>query len=154
MASVFSFTVAKLDGQLFSLSHYSGMPLLIVNTASRCGLTNMNVPLLCDVHRAYSTRGFSVLAFPCSQFAAQEPLNACQLEDWRQQRSLPFPLFEKIDVKGPKASPLWVMLQQHLGPVPWNFTKFLCDKQGVPVKKLDPSASPDVVHQAVQSLLS
>ncbi len=151
--SVFFFSVAQLDGQLVSLSKYSGMPLLIVNTASHCGFTGMNLQVLSDAHRTFAPAGFSVLAFPCSQFAAQEPLNACQLENWRQQQMLPFPVFGKIDVKGPKASPLFAMLQQQLGPAKWNFTKFLTDRHGKPVMALSPGEPLSKIEAAIQSVM-
>ena len=151
--SVFSFTVAQLDGRLVSLGDYTGHSLLIVNTASRCSFNQMNIALLSNVHKTYADRGFSVLAFPCSQFAAQEPLTSCELEDWRVKEALPFPVFGKVDVKGPKASPLWQFLHQQLGPVQWNYTKFLCDRGGRPVKKLDPSSTPAAVDSMVASLL-
>lgn len=141
MTSVFSYTATQ-GGMSVALKQYSGYATLIVNTASRCSFTPMNIELLNSVQQTYGSQKFTVLAFPCSQFAGQElPTNA-EIQKWREEMGLLFPVFDKVQVKGGNADPLYRMLQSQLGSIRWNYTKFLCTRNGTPQKKTGPHLFP------------
>lgn len=152
--NIFSFCVKRLDGHVSLLSEYSGLATVVVNTASQCSFTPANVTILREVQDRFHVRGFTVLAFPCSQFAAQEPLTSCQLEQWTVDMGLSFPIFDRVDVKGVNASPLFLFLQSQLGAPRWNYTKYVCDRNGRPIVKLDPSCSFEALSGAIERALA
>jgi len=150
-----------LDGQPTTLGAYSGKALLLVNVASKCGLTPQYTGLE-RLHEEYSARGFSVLGFPCNQFAGQEPGSAEEIQEFCSSTyGVTFPLFSKIDVNGPDRHPLYAALTAvpdpdgAAGDVQWNFEKFLLDPAGAPVARFRPTTTPEdaAVLAAIEAVL-
>jgi glutathione peroxidase len=159
MTSVYDFTVRDLHEREVPLSRFRGKVLLIVNTASHCGFTPQYTGLN-QLHRELEPRGFSVLAFPCNQFGEQEPDTAEVIERFCQQiYDIRFPIFAKIEVNGPGAHPLYRWLRREargfLGTqgIKWNFTKFLVDRAGKPVRRLGSIVKPDAIRPRIERLL-
>ncbi|PCC70224.1 glutathione peroxidase [Nannocystis exedens] len=152
--------VRTLAGAPRSLADYRGQVLLIVNTASQCGLTPQYHALEA-LHQRFRGRGFSVLGFPCNDFGAQEPGSPEEIQQFCATRfQINFPLFEKVKAKGDK-SPLYRTLTEELpeglrGEIKWNFTKFLVGKDGRVSHRFEPQIEPlaPEVMQAVERALS
>ncbi len=142
--SVHAFEVKTLRGEAVKLEKYRGKVLLIVNTASRCGLTPQyeGLQALYEEHRE---RGLVVLGFPCNQFGGQEPGTAEEIETFcREQFAVSFPMFAKVEVNGEGAAPLWRWLTARKGgAIRWNFTKFLIGRDGELVERFEPKTAPD-----------
>jgi glutathione peroxidase len=160
MTDVYDFTVRDLHERDVPLSRFRGQVLLIVNTASHCGFTPQYTGLN-QLHKDLSPRGFSVLAFPCNQFGAQEPGNAEVIERFCQQiYDIRFPIFAKIAVKGADAAPLyrWLTAEARgfLGTrsIKWNFTKFLIDRAGRPVARMGSITKPHKIRPRIEKLLA
>tara|TARA_Y100001949_G_C15869778_1_gene278983 strand:- start:125 stop:619 length:495 start_codon:yes stop_codon:yes gene_type:complete len=146
---VYSFSCKTTGEKELSLSNLSGKVLLIVNTASKCGFTPQYKGLE-NLHKRYKDSGFEVLAFPCNQFGSQEPGSDQEIEEFcslNYQTS--FMIFSKVEVNGEKADPLFQFLTSSkpglLGTekIKWNFTKFLIDRSGRPVKRFAPNTKPE-----------
>ncbi|EPY39380.1 glutathione peroxidase [Angomonas deanei] len=139
MTSIFTHS-AMMGGKWIPLSQYKPKVTLIVNTASLCSFTASNIHQLNELQRTYGPRGFTVLAFPCAQFANQEPLSPDGLKAWTADNAITFPVFDRVNVvlSKPDVHPLFEVLQRELGPIRWNYTKFLCDRSGTPMKKFQP----------------
>lgn len=158
MSSVHDFSAVTLAGQELPLRQFEGQVLLIVNTASACGFTPQYKGLE-ELQNTYKPRGFSVLGFPCNQFGSQEPGDSRQIEQFCESNySVSFPMFEKIDVNGDKAHPLYLYLKSEksgvLGSsIKWNFTKFLVDRQGRVVARHAPTAKPESLTKEIEALL-
>jgi len=158
MSGVYDFTAKSLAGEDVPLRKFEGQVLLIVNTASKCGFTPQYQGLEA-LHRELSPRGFSVLGFPCNQFGGQEPGDAKQIADFCEgQYDVSFPLFEKIEVNGSNAHPLYEYLKRQkpglLGSsIKWNFTKFLVDRSGNVVARHAPTATPQGLKTEIETLL-
>ncbi|WP_246795291.1 glutathione peroxidase [Burkholderia perseverans] len=159
MSTLYSFSANALGGGEVSLDAYRGQVLLIVNTASECGFTPQYAGLQ-QLHERFGARGLAVLGFPCNQFGGQEPGDAAQIGAFCEQRfGVTFPLFEKIDVKGEHAHPLFRYLTDEapglLGTrmIKWNFTKFLVDRSGNVVKRYAPQTKPDEIAEDIETLL-
>ncbi len=156
--NLYDFNVTDAGGAEVSLSDYAGKPVLIVNTASRCGFTNQYAGLQ-KLYEDYRERGFTVLGFPCNQFAGQEPGSDVEIASFCSLNfGVTFPLFKKLDVKGDDAHPLFVFLTTELRSffgreVKWNFTKFLVDRTGKPVKRFSPATEPEKLRAAIEKLL-
>ncbi len=142
-------SVNTLAGDPASLGDHAGKTLLIVNVASKCGLTPQYTALE-EVYERYSDRGFEVLAFPCNQFGGQEPGTADEIQEFcTLNYSVTFPLFEKLDVNGPGRHPLYDELTKtadaegHDGDIRWNFEKFLVAPDGKVVARYSPVVTPD-----------
>ena len=149
MTTLYDFKPTTLEGTEQSLSAYKGKAVLVVNVASRCGLTPQYAGLQ-KLHESYGARGFEVLGFPCNQFMGQEPGTAAEIRDFCDRTyGVSFPLFAKIDVNGANRAPLyqWLTSQptQPDGPgdILWNFGKFLIDKQGNVAARFNPRVAPD-----------
>jgi glutathione peroxidase len=158
MPEIYDFNAKSLSGEDVPLRQYAGKVLLIVNTASKCGFTPQYQGLEA-LHRELSPRGFAVLGFPCNQFGAQEPGDARQIADFCESKyDVSFPMFEKIDVNGSRAHPLFDYLKSAksglLGPsVKWNFTKFLVDRAGKVVARHAPTTPPQALKKEIEALL-
>lgn len=157
--SVYDYSAKTLDGQDVSLADYRGQVLLIVNTASKCGFTPQYEGLEA-LYKAEKDRGFTVLAFPCNQFGAQEPGNAEEIANFCSLTyDVTFPVMSKIDVNGADAHPLYKFLKKEqkglLGTeaIKWNFTKFLIGKDGEVVERFAPTVKPEDLKVAVEALL-
>jgi glutathione peroxidase len=158
MASIYGFSAKTLAGHDVSLKQFEGEVLLIVNTASACGFTPQYKGLQ-HIHEAYAARGFAVLGFPCNQFGSQEPGEAREIETFCEtQYGVSFPMFEKIDVNGTNAHPLYNFLKSEksglLGSaIKWNFTKFLIDRSGQVVGRFAPTTTPESLKEKIEALL-
>ncbi|HZG46951.1 MAG TPA: glutathione peroxidase [Allosphingosinicella sp.] len=159
MTDLTAIPIKTADGSDTDLSPYAGKVLLIVNTASKCGFTPQYEGLEA-LHRRYSERGLAVLAFPCNQFGAQEPGDAEEIANFcRLTYDVTFPVFAKVDVNGPAASPLFEHLKHSakgvLGSqaIKWNFTKFLVDRSGKVVARYAPTTKPEAIAADIERLL-
>ncbi|HRP68113.1 MAG TPA: glutathione peroxidase [Turneriella sp.] len=158
--NIYAFNARRLNGEEIKLSEYKGKALLIVNTASKCGFTPQYDGLEA-LYEKYSDKGFVVLGFPCNQFGSQEPGSSQDIESFcRLTYSVKFPMFEKIDVNGDAAHPLYKYLTSEkpgvlgLEAIKWNFTKFLIDKKGNPVKRYAPTTKPEDIAGDIEKLLA
>ena len=149
-----------IEGKPTSLKAYSGKTLLVVNVASKCGLTPQYKALEA-VHRKYKDQGFTVLAFPCNDFGAQEPGSNEEIKEFCSSKyDVSFPLFDKVHVKGPEQHPLYAALTGKESPFPgdikWNFGKFLISRDGKILKRFEPKVAPDSaeVTQAIEAALA
>ena len=161
MGTVHDVTVDAIDGKARALSEYRGDVLLIVNVASRCGLTPQYTGLEA-LHRRFHDRGFRVLGFPCNQFAGQEPGTHEEIKAFCESKyDVTFPLFAKLDVNGPTRAPLYTLLTaseagpEGPGDIKWNFGKFLVGKDGTVLARFSPKVEPlaDELVAAVESAL-
>ena len=157
--SVYDFSAKAMDGQDVSLADYRGQVLLIVNTASKCGLTPQYEGLEA-LYRDYKDKGLTILGFPCNQFGAQEPGTAEEIASFCSLTyDVTFPVLAKIDVNGPSAHPLYAYLKHErkglLGTegIKWNFTKFLVGRDGEVVERFAPTDKPEDLKQAIEALL-
>ena len=153
---IYDIPVRTLDGQPASLQDHAGEVLLIVNVASKCGLTPQYTGLE-RIHEKFAERGFSVLGFPCNQFGEQEPGSAEEIQTFCSTTyGVTFPLYEKTDVNGAGRHPLYATLSEladdndgHTGDIRWNFEKFLVNRAGVPVQRFSPLVDPEADELAV-----
>ncbi|MFM7028133.1 MAG: glutathione peroxidase [Chakrabartia sp.] len=157
--SVHDFSVKKPDGSEQKLADFKGGPMLIVNTASKCGFTPQYKGLEA-LHRTYGPKGLTVIGFPCNQFGAQEPGDAEEIKNFCSLTyDVTFPLMAKIEVNGPGADPLYEHLKAEkpgvLGTkgIKWNFTKFLIDKNGKVVGRYAPTDKPEALAKDIEKLL-
>lgn len=158
--SIYDIDVKTISGESKSLSEYKGKVLLIVNTASACGLTP-HYRGLQSLYEAYKDRDFLVLGFPCNQFANQEPGANEEIQSFCELNyNVSFPLFAKIDVKGEHAHPLFTYLVNNVsepyrtGDIEWNFVKFLVDREGNVVKQYSARTEPADIEPDIQALLA
>jgi glutathione peroxidase len=159
MTTVHDFTVRTIAGTEQSLGDHRGKVLLIVNVASRCGLTPQYTALEA-LQRKHAARGFSVLGFPCNQFGGQEPGTEAQiLEFCTLNYEVSFPMYGKVEVNGEGTHPLYAHLKSEapglLGSesLKWNFTKFLVDREGRVVRRYAPTDSPESIEKDIEVLL-
>ena len=158
MASIYDFSAKSLAGEDTPLKRFEGNVLLIVNTASACGFTPQYKGLQA-LHEALSPRGFAVLGFPCNQFGRQEPGSAAEIGQFCSSNyAVSFPMFDKIDVNGDNAHPLYQYLRGEksglLGSsIKWNFTKFLIDRSGKVVGRYAPTTTPEALTKDIEALL-
>ncbi|KAL2524979.1 putative glutathione peroxidase 2 [Abeliophyllum distichum] len=157
--SIYDFTVKDIHGENVPLSNYQGKVLLIVNVASKCGLTQANYKELNILYEKYREQGFEILAFPCNQFAWQEPGTNDEIQETACTRfKAEFPIFDKIEVNGKNASPLYKFLKSEKGglfvdAIKWNFTKFLVNSEGKVVERYAPRMSPLQIEEDIKKLL-
>ncbi|XP_015599538.1 probable phospholipid hydroperoxide glutathione peroxidase isoform X2 [Cephus cinctus] len=146
--SIYDFTVKSIKGEDVPLTKYEGHVCLIVNVASKCGLTATNYKELNELYDKYAeTKGLRILAFPCNQFNGQEPGGSDDICSFADRQKVKFDLFEKIDVNGDNAHPLWKYLKKEAGGtlgsfIKWNFTKFIVNKEGKVVERHGPTVEP------------
>lgn len=146
--SIYEFTVNDIKGNPVSLEQYKGHVCIIVNVASQCGYTKNNYKELVELYDDYSeSKGLRILGFPCNQFGGQEPGDATEICNFVASKNVKFDMFEKINVNGAQAHPLYVYLKHKQGgllfdAIKWNFTKFIIDKDGQPVERHGPNTSP------------
>lgn len=161
MASFHDFTMQTIDGETRSLGDYAGKVCLVVNVASKCGLTPQYEGLQ-RLYDAYRERGVEVLGFPCNQFLEQEPGNHEEIAEFCSTNyGVTFPLFAKLEVNGPDRDPLYTWLTSQdsepegAGDIKWNFGKFVVSKDGQVVARFEPPTEPEAaeVKQAIESAL-
>jgi glutathione peroxidase len=149
MDSLYDIPLTTLDGRPTTLGEHKGKALLLVNVASRCGLTPQYTGLE-RLHETYADRGFAVLGFPCNQFGGQEPGTAEEIQAFCSTTyGVTFPMFEKLEVNGPGRHPLYAELTKvpdasgEAGDVQWNFEKFLVTPDGEVAARFRPRIEPD-----------
>ena len=182
-SGIYDITVKDIDGSDVSLANYKGKVLLIVNVASKCGLTPQYEGLEA-LYQKYKDQGLEILAFPCNQFLGQEPGTNEEIQNFCSLNyKVTFPLFDKIDVNGEKESPLYTYLKEQApfdgypegaedfaaqldqihqktgtgfeqgDAIRWNFGKFLVSKDGNTILRFEPMVTPDMMEQAIQEML-
>ena len=159
MAEIYDFDAMSLNGEPVDLGDYRGKVLLIVNVASKCGFTPQYEGLEA-LYRQYKDDGFEILGFPSNQFGAQEPGDAAEIATFCSTTyGVSFPMFEKIDVNGSDAHPLykWIKGQKKgiagTRDIKWNFTKFLVDRDGNVVSRFGPQDKPEAIAKHVAKLI-
>ena len=159
MTTAYDFSAKTLDGQDQSLADYKGKAMLVVNTASKCGFTPQYTGLE-KLWETYKDQGLVVLGFPCDQFGHQEPGDADEIRNFCSLNyDVSFPLYEKVEVNGGAAHPLWKWLKKEkpgllgMESIKWNFTKFLIDKNGRVVKRYAPTDTPEKIEKDLASVL-
>src|SRR5882757_6890232 len=146
------------QGRVVPMTDYKGKVVLVVNTATQCGLTPQFAGLE-KLYQEYKDQGLVVLGFPCNQFGSQEPLsNEVMEETCLVNHGVTFPLFQKIEVNGAGTHPVFRYLKRKLGGlfgsrIKWNFTKFLVDASGKPVKRYSPVTKPEAIEGEIKRLL-
>ncbi|WP_201931851.1 glutathione peroxidase [Lysobacter sp. MMG2] len=159
MTTLNDFTATTLTGQEQPLSAYEGRVALVVNTASQCGFTPQFEGLE-KLHQEYADQGLAVLGFPCNQFGEQEPGEADEIGEFCQRNyGVSFPMFEKVDVNGPDAHPVYQWLRREkrglLGEkIKWNFTKFLVGKDGTVLKRYGSTTKPEKIAGDIEKALT
>lgn len=158
--SIYDLKLKDIDGKDTTLAAYKGKALLIVNVASKCGLTPQYKALEA-LQQKYKAKGFTVLGFPCNQFGGQEPGTNEEIKQFcSSQYDVTFPMFDKLDVNGDNRHPLYVALAGEKSPFPgnikWNFNKFLIGKDGKILKRFEPKTAPDApeVTAAIEAALA
>ena len=157
--SIYDYKVKDIDGNEVVMSEYKGKVLMIVNVASKCGFTPQYEGLQ-KLYDAYKDQGLVVLGFPCNQFGAQEQGGEAEIKDFCETNfSISFPMFAKIDVNGDNADPLFLFLQNakkgfmDTGPIKWNFSKFVVDKEGNVVGRYGSLDDPAALEDDIKKLL-
>ncbi|MGA9699584.1 MULTISPECIES: glutathione peroxidase [Acinetobacter] len=159
MTNIYQFEAELLDGKNKSFADYEGKVLLIVNTASKCGFTPQFAGLE-KLYEKYKDQGLEVLGFPCNQFGGQDPGSNEQIGAYCQKNyGVTFPMFSKVDVKGPEAHILFRYLTNNskgiLGNgIKWNFTKFLIGKDGKVLNRFAPTTKPEELENEVEAALA
>jgi glutathione peroxidase len=156
----YSLAAKQMDGTSLPIESLRGRIVLVVNVASRCGFTPQYKQLQ-ELHDRYSSRGLTILAFPCNQFGGQEPGEDNQiLEFCSTNYGVTFPVMSKIQVNGPQADPIYVHLKKQspglLGSeaIKWNFTKFLVDQSGNVLTRYASTTSPSDIARDIEKLLT
>ena len=158
MTSLYDFSVLDQDNQMISLDTYRGKVLLIVNTATGCGLTPQYQGLQ-ELYNRYQGQGFEILDFPCNQFMGQAPGSAEEINSFCSLHyQTTFPRFAKVKVNGKEADPLYVWLKdQKSGPlgkrIEWNFTKFLIGRDGQVLERFSSKTAPQTLQESIENLL-
>ena len=154
MKSIYDFSVKDIDHEEISLEKFKGKTLLIVNVASRCGFTSQYTGLQ-SLYEKYKDRGFEILAFPCNQFGSQEKGTNDEIKEFcSTEYNVSFKLFDKIEVIGDNASPLFKKLTQDAGrEIQWNFTKYLINKDGDFVRGFGTQKKPEEIEEHIVKIL-
>lgn len=159
MTTLSDFSAKTITGQDQDLAAYAGKVVLVVNTASKCGLTPQFEGLEM-IYEKYVDEGLVVLGFPCNQFASQEPGTAEEIGEFCQRNyGVSFPMFDKIDVNGDEAHPLYLWLRSEKGGVlgsaiKWNFTKFLIGRDGQVIKRFSSTTAPEKIAGDIEQALA
>lgn len=157
-ANFFQFTAKTIHGKEIFMDQFRGKVILVVNTASKCGMTPQYEGLE-ELYRKYNDKGLVVLGFPCNQFGSQEPGTEKEIEEnCLVKYGVSFQMFSKIEVNGKNAHPVFKFLKEELPGFPgkkikWNFTKFLIDRNGIPVKRFAPYTLPENLEKDIETLL-
>ena len=159
MTKLQDFSATAIDGQEIDLSSYDGKVVLVVNTASKCGLTPQFEGLQ-QLHEQYGEQGFTVLGFPCDQFANQEPGSEDEIAEFCQRNyGVSFQMFSKIDVNGDDAHPLFKWLREQKSglmgnKIKWNFSKFLIGRDGDVIDRYAPTTAPEKLSEDIEKALA
>jgi glutathione peroxidase len=160
MTTIYDFSAPLLNGKTKSLADFKGKTLVVVNTASKCGLTPQYEGLE-KLYKAHKAEGLEILGFPCNQFGAQEPGAAKEIEEFCSLNyGVSFTMFDKVDVNGDTTHPLFQWLKTEapglLGSegIKWNFTKFLVGKDGKAIERFASTTEPAAMESAIKKALS
>ena len=154
----YDFKARKMNGQEVKMEEYKGKVVLVVNTASKCGLTPQFEGLE-ELYKGYKDKGLEILGFPCNQFANQDKGSNEEIHEFCQLNyGVTFTMFEKIDVNGENAHPLYKFLRKEAkgifsDKIKWNFTKFLVDKNGKIISRFAPTYEPEKLASIINDLL-
>lgn len=154
----YEFEANKLNGEASKMDEYKGKTVVVVNTASKCGLTPQYEGLE-KMYNKYKDKGLVILGFPCNQFGKQEPGEADDIQEFCQVNyGVSFPMYEKVDVNGESAHPIFKYLKSELcgflgSKIKWNFTKFVIDKDGKPVKRFAPTTKPESMEEYIEKII-
>ncbi len=154
----YNFKATKLNGQEVSMDTFKDKTIIVVNTASKCGLTPQYEGLEA-LYQKYKDQGLVILGFPCNQFAQQEKGSSEEIQEFCSiNYGVSFPMFAKVDVNGDNAHPIFKYLKSKLGgwfcsAIKWNFTKFVINKDGKPVKRYSPMTKPEKMEDFIKSIL-
>ncbi|MHB9055071.1 MAG: glutathione peroxidase [Paludibacteraceae bacterium] len=154
----YSFSAVNMQGKEIGMSDYKGKVVLVVNTASKCGYTPQFTGLE-ELYRKYKNDGLIILGFPCNQFGNQDSGSNKEILDFCQANyGVTFPMFEKIEVNGENAHPIYKYLKNNIpnrepSEIKWNFTKFLIDKSGKPIKRYESKVKPEELGDDIRSAL-
>lgn len=154
----YDFKARKMNGQEVSMNEYEGKVILVVNTASKCGLTPQFKELQ-EIYEEYKSKGLEILGFPCNQFAKQDSGSNQEIQEFCQLNyGVTFNMFEKIEVNGAHAHPIYRYLKQEVkglfgSEIKWNFTKFLIDRDGNVIKRYAPTVKPSKIANDIEKLL-
>lgn len=154
----YNFSAKTLQGRELSMDAYKGKIVLVVNTASKCGFTPQ-LEGLEELNRKFKDKGLVILGFPCNQFGNQEPGDEKSIsEGCVINYGVTFQMFSKVDVNGDNAHPIFKYLKKELGGwfgsrVKWNFTKFLIDANGIPIKRFAPITKPEKIGEYLEKML-
>ncbi len=157
--NIYDFSATTINGERTALSAYRGKAILVVNTASKCGFTPQYKGLE-ELYEEYADRGLVVLGFPCDQFGHQEPGTEAEIEEFCEVNfGVTFPMFAKIEVNGSGAHPLYKWLRKLKSGlagsrIKWNFTKFLIDREGMPVKRYKSTTKPANLAADIERVLN
>ncbi|KPM46831.1 glutathione peroxidase [Jiulongibacter sediminis] len=155
----YQFTASSLNGKPVKMEDFKNKTVLVVNTASKCGLTPQYEGLE-SLYQKYKDKNLVILGFPCDQFGGQEPGGSDEIQEFCQiNYGVSFPMFEKIEVNGNNAHPIFKYLKKNLGGlfgsrIKWNFTKFLIDASGKPIKRFAPTTKPEDIEKYIEANLS
>lgn len=155
----YDFSAINIDGEEVKMEEYRGKVILVVNTASKCGLTPQ-LEGLESLYKEYKDKGLEILGFPCNQFAKQDPGSNKEINNFcLLNYGVSFTMFEKVDVNGKNQHPIYKFLKEKskgvLGnDIKWNFTKFLIDREGNVLKRYAPITSPDKIKMDMEKLLN
>ncbi|MFD0670495.1 glutathione peroxidase [Cohnella sp. GCM10027633] len=152
--TIYEYEIRKSNGETTTLGAYKNKAVLIVNTASACGLTPQYAELQ-QLHETYGDKGLTIVGFPCNQFGAQEPGSAEEIAQFcTLNYGVTFPIFAKIDVNGEQAAPLFKYLTELSGEdIQWNFTKFLVGADGLDIERFEPTVKPLDLTEQIEQLL-
>ncbi|KAL9650266.1 hypothetical protein ABK040_014921 [Willaertia magna] len=159
MSSFYEFEAKDGEGNVTSMNNYKGKVVMVVNVASKCGYTPQYEPLQ-KLYEQYKDQGLEILAFPCNQFAGQEPGDNNEICTFaRNKYKITFKIFEKIKVNGDEAHPLYKYLKKEgkgflTDAVKWNFTKFLIDRNGNVFHRYAPTTNPSDMEEDIKKLLN
>ncbi len=158
MTGFYDFDAKVLNGPEKSMEEYKGKVILVVNTASKCGLTPQYKGLQ-ELYQEMHTDGLEILGFPCNQFGKQEPGSSDDIAEFCQLNyGVDFQMFDKVDVNGDEAHPIFKYLKNELPgtlgkKIKWNFTKFLIARDGKPIKRFAPTTKPEDIRPHIEKLL-
>tara|TARA_B100001057_G_C22739069_1_gene906992 strand:+ start:72 stop:536 length:465 start_codon:yes stop_codon:yes gene_type:complete len=152
---IYDFNAKNIDGSDVNFNNFKGKVILIVNVASACGFTPQYEGLQ-DLFERYRDKGLEILAFPCNQFGSQEPGSNEQIKSFCENKyDVTFKLFDKVDVIGDQASPLFQYLNKVAGrDIKWNFTKFLFDQNGNFIKGFGSMKTPKIIEEDIIKLVN
>ncbi|XP_054167790.1 phospholipid hydroperoxide glutathione peroxidase-like [Oppia nitens] len=155
--TMYEFSAKDLDGNEVPLDRYKGHPTLVVNVASSCGLQKTNTKQLNELYAKYEAQGLRILAFPSNQFNQEKGCDV-DIKEFAKKNDVHYDMMSKVDVNGESAHPVYKWLKNQQGgfisdAIKWNYTKFLVDKHGIPIKRYAPTVEPKDIEKDLKAQL-